>query len=243
MINLSWEEDYTSKYPCPCGKGEYAVTTVLAEHLQVKQQYRGGINRLFIVGDWKVQLNDSIVPEAKEGEADEGYKVEVEFDSLNTDVIEKLIEAGAITNKSCRLTVTIEASGHTDKTKDNLQKIFESKKEIIFKALGTEDGRIEFAEDKIIFKLFRTILDAEKINAYEQFCTLLNQLALNSKSASSKKTETDNDKFTFRVFLIRLGMIGDEYKAARKILLENLEGNAAFRSGSKSEKVTEVITE
>lgn len=213
------------------------TATVLAEYLQVKQQYRGGINRAFMVGDWKVQLNDSIVPEASEGEADEGYKVEIEFDSLNPDAIGKLIEAGAIVNESCRLTVTIEDSGHTDKTKDNLQKIFESKNELIFKALGTEDGRIEFDKNKVIFGLFRATLDAEKISAYEQFCSLLNQLALNSKSASSKKTETDNDKFTFRVFLIRIGMVGDEYKAARKILLERLEGNAAFRSGSKPEKV------
>jgi len=32
-------------------------------------------------------------------------------------------------------------------------------------------------------------------------------------------------------------MIGNEYKIARKILIERLEGNSAFRSGSKPEKV------
>ncbi|SPF55941.1 hypothetical protein SBF1_8790003 [Candidatus Desulfosporosinus infrequens] len=31
-------------------------------------------------------------------------------------------------------------------------------------------------------------------------------------------------------------MVGDEYKAARKVLIERLEGNSAFRSGSKPEK-------
>ncbi len=43
--------------------------------------------------------------------------------------------------------------------------------------------------------------------------------------------ETDNDKYAFRCFLLRLGFIGDEYKAARKILLGNLTGNSAFRHG------------
>jgi len=32
-------------------------------------------------------------------------------------------------------------------------------------------------------------------------------------------------------------MISDEFKATRKTLLANLEGNSAFRSGSKPEKV------
>jgi hypothetical protein len=36
---------------------------------------------------------------------------------------------------------------------------------------------------------------------------------------------------------VKLGLVGDEYKIARKILLEKLEGNSAFRSGSKPEKV------
>ncbi|OLN25957.1 virulence-related protein [Desulfosporosinus metallidurans] len=116
-------------------------------------------------------------------------------------------------------------------------KLFESKKDLILTAIGVQDGNIEIEEDKVIFPLFAATLDAERIIAYEQFCTLLNQMALKSKTASSKKTESDNPKFTFRVFLIRLGMIGDEYKMIRKILLERLEGNSAFRSGSKPEKV------
>lgn len=48
---------------------------------------------------------------------------------------------------------------------------------------------------------------------------------------SSKPTETDNDKYAFRCFLLRLGFIGKEYKMARRILLRNLTGNSAFRYG------------
>ncbi len=213
-----------------------AVAGIIGDHFNIKQEYRGGINRLFTVGDWKVQLNDRIVPEAKEGAADEGFKVQIEFFTFDSDIFEKLIEAGAIINDSCKLTIIIDSSGHTDKSKENLGKVFESKKELILMAFGVEDGNIETTDGKVIFRIFKTTLDAERIRAYEQFCTLLNNLALNLKSASSKKTESDNPKFTFRVFLIRLGMIGDEYKVTRKVLLERLAGNSAFRSGSKPVK-------
>ena len=48
--------------------------------------------------------------------------------------------------------------------------------------------------------------------------------------------ETDNPKYAFRCFLLRLGFIGAEYKRERAILLQNLEGNGAFKSGSDPRK-------
>ncbi|MCD2347412.1 virulence-related protein [Clostridium guangxiense] len=92
-----------------------------------------------------------------------------------------------------------------------------------------------FEEQKISFNFIKA--KVENITAYTQFIELLNQSAKKLKHASAKVSSTDNPKFTFRVFLIRLGMIGDEYKTARKILLEKLEGNAAFRYGKPEKKI------
>ena len=101
----------------------------------------------------------------------------------------------------------------------------------------------DFNNSTITFK-FLEDASPENVQTYTQFVALLNQSAKTLKHASAKAKDTDNDKFTFRVFLVRIGMISDEYKAARKILLERLEGNSAFRSGSKPRKiVAEVITE
>ncbi|GMK39105.1 hypothetical protein PCCS19_21590 [Paenibacillus sp. CCS19] len=98
----------------------------------------------------------------------------------------------------------------------------------------------DFESRRAIFKFFQGEHDDEKIISYMQFVELLNNTAKTLKYASSKSKGSDNDKFTFRLFLIRLGMKGDLYKIARKVLLERLEGNSAFRYGSKSEKaVTE----
>lgn len=91
-----------------------------------------------------------------------------------------------------------------------------------------------FQQQSIRFKFLKA--EAENITAYTQFIELLNKSAKELKHASYKAKSTDNPKFTFRVFLIRLGMIGDEYKEARKVLLKNLEGNGAFRYGKPKKK-------
>lgn len=52
----------------------------------------------------------------------------------------------------------------------------------------------------------------------------------------------DNEKYAFRCFLLRLGFIGDEYKADRKVLLKNLSGSSAFKDGAKKEGNTDEIS-
>lgn len=109
------------------------------------------------------------------------------------------------------------------------------------KAIGGKERCIgiefDFQQQSIRFNFLKA--GAENITAYTKFIELLNQSAKTLKHASAKVSSTDNPKFTFRVFLIRLGMIGDEYKTARKILLEKLEGNAAFRYGKPEKKIEE----
>ncbi len=58
-------------------------------------------------------------------------------------------------------------------------------------------------------------------------------MAKDAKRVTAKEKETDNDKYAFRCFLLRLGFIGDEYKSDRKVLLKNLTGSSAFKSGKK----------
>ena len=55
------------------------------------------------------------------------------------------------------------------------------------------------------------------------------------KSAMRAKTQAENEKYTFRTWLLRLGMIGDEFKTARTHLLKNLEGNIAWRDPAQAE--------
>ncbi len=101
----------------------------------------------------------------------------------------------------------------------------------------------DFDANTITFKFLEGEVNPEKVEAYTQLVALLNQNAKILKYASAKVKDTDNDKFAFRVFLIRLGMVGDEYKMTRKVLLEKLDGNSAFRSGKPEKKTEAVIRE
>ncbi|KUP22071.1 virulence-related protein [Paenibacillus sp. DMB5] len=93
----------------------------------------------------------------------------------------------------------------------------------------------DFESNTIMFKLLNDEQNPVKIQAFTQLVEVLNQTAKKLKYTSSKPKEIDNDKFAFRLFLIRLGMIGPEYKTTRKVLLDRLEGNSAFKN-SKTEK-------
>ena len=81
----------------------------------------------------------------------------------------------------------------------------------------------------IEFRAFNGTTHAGKIKAYLQFALAMSHQALTQKSASSRKTQTTNPKYTFRTWLLRLGMIGDEFKTARTHLLANLKGDIAWR--------------
>lgn len=92
--------------------------------------------------------------------------------------------------------------------------------------------RSTFTKGTVEFRLFNGTLHAGKIKAYIQFCLALSHQALRQKSASAKRTTTDNEKYTFRCWMLRLGLIGEEFKTCRLHLLERLGGNSAWRRAS-----------
>ena len=130
-----------------------------------------------------------------------------------------------------KLTIVIPRESLTDIALENLQKITANKQTLFQRAFRTDSTEIEITEEKINFTWFPYTADGDEITAYTQFISRLCDMARDAKRVSSKPTETDNDKYAFRCFLLRLGFIGKEYKTARKILLRNLTGNSAFRYG------------
>lgn len=130
-----------------------------------------------------------------------------------------------------KLTIVISRESLTDIALENLQKITANKQTLFQRAFRTDSTEIEITAEKINFTWFPYTADGDEITAYTQFISRLCDMARDAKRVSSKPTETDNDKYAFRCFLLRLGFIGKEYKTARKILLRNLTGNSAFRYG------------
>ena len=130
-----------------------------------------------------------------------------------------------------KLTIAIPKDSLTDTALENLQKIIANKQTLFQRAFRMDSTEIEITDEKINFTWFPYTADGDELAAYTQFISRLCDMARDAKRVSSKPTETDNDKYAFRCFLLRLGFIGKEYKTARKILLRNLTGNSAFRCG------------
>lgn len=86
-----------------------------------------------------------------------------------------------------------------------------------------------FNKGTVEFRLFNSTTHAGKIKAYIQFCLALSYQALTQKTASARRTYTDNEKYTFRCWMLRLGLNGDEFKTCRFHFLGNLSGNSAWR--------------
>jgi len=86
-----------------------------------------------------------------------------------------------------------------------------------------------FQKGTIEFRAFNSTLHAGEIKTYIQLCMAISHQALKSSSASPTPPQTDNPKYTFRCWLLRLGFIGDEFETARLHLLKHLPGNAAWR--------------
>ncbi|MCH3998918.1 MAG: virulence protein [Lachnospiraceae bacterium] len=118
-----------------------------------------------------------------------------------------------------------------------LRNLISAKESLIKKALGITDTRINITDEKIEFPWFDRELTPEETNAYMLFLTQLCKLSKELKHASSKPVETDNEKYAFRTWLLRMGFIGPDFKAARKILLKNLSGSSAFRNGAPTKEV------
>lgn len=96
-----------------------------------------------------------------------------------------------------------------------------------------------FQKGTVEFRAFNGELHAGKVKAYIQFCLAITAQALNQRSASPAKTQSTNEKYTFRVWLLRLGLIGDEFKTARKHLLDHLEGCIAWKDPAQAERQKE----
>lgn len=112
----------------------------------------------------------------------------------------------------------------------NLTKLLDCKGNLIKKALGATNLSIEVTESTVKFPWFEEI-EPESVTAYTHFITALCEFTKNQTRINTTAKETENEKYAFRCFLLRLGFIGAEYKTDRKILSQNLTGSSAFKSG------------
>jgi hypothetical protein len=135
-----------------------------------------------------------------------------------------------VPQESNKLTVQMPAEFFTEQMLANLRRLIENKSTLFKTAFKTDSLEIEVTDEKVCFPWF-TVEQYDDANAYSNFIYMLCEFVRNQKRVNNKPDTTDNPKYAMRCFLLRIGMIGTEYKVARKVLLRNLTGSSAFRHG------------
>ena len=84
--------------------------------------------------------------------------------------------------------------------------------------------------EKLTFSTLPETDDPAIMRTFTTLCAMMNKQAIAQQRIRAKAVATDNEKYAMRVWLLRLGMNGPEYKEERRILMQNLSGHCAFRT-------------
>lgn len=170
-------------------------------------------------------------------------------DCADSEVIERLlqhihdegfdIDQSHTEDEPCGICISMPRSLFTDSNLENLKALIAAKGGLIKKALGVDDLPLEITGTKVSFPWFPATPTPDEMNAYDTFICKLCEMARNQSRVNSSEKPVDNEKYAFRCFLLRLGFIGNEYKTARKILLKNLSGSSAFRTGGAQHEISQ----
>ena len=184
-----------------------------------------------VTKEGNLEISDSADSKEVENLIDElvsrGYDVPISED-----------ETTASEDKENSLTVEMPLNLVDERTLNRIKRIIENKGELFKAAFKTESLEINLTEKTVEFPWF-TIEQDSDADAYCTFISMLCEFAKNQSRINNKPETTDNPKYTMRCYLLRLGMIGAEYKAVRKVLLRNLSGSSAFRKAGKENEVSE----
>ncbi len=131
------------------------------------------------------------------------------------------------------ITIEVPKDGFNDATIANLEKLIESKAPLIKRALGVAALPVEQTDETLRFPWLASGTSDDEIDACTHFIAALCKMAKEQARVTAKAKDVDNEKYAFRCFLLRLGFIGKEFAAVRKILLQRLSGNSSFKSGER----------
>ena len=216
------------------GESRKDLVKVISDTLGVKAEYQGMPTVAFVIGDFTVTKEGTLVFD----------------DEVNADDVLKALAANAFypvsdedkkteQDESAGLTIEIPA----DKVNvDNLQKLLDAKGWLIRKALGIESLAFEVTKDKVSFPWF-SHTDTDLTTACTQFIAAICRMSVEQKRITAREKAVTNEKYAFRCFLLRLGFIGDEYKQSRKLLLANLDGSSAFKAVKQQNQEQETDNE
>ena len=141
------------------------------------------------------------------------------------------------------LSISLPRTLFTEISLKNLDALLLSKGRLIRHAFDIREATYTLEGDRITFAWLHGTITDETAKVYAEFISKLCLMARTQKRVTAKEKIVDNEKYAFRCFLLRLGMIGNAYKESRKILLQNLTGSSAFKNGHRKEAEDHAVSE
>ena len=225
------------------------MVEIVGRTLGVQPIYCGAPTFAYKVGAFEITRDGCICfgDEADEAEVERvrtalreaGFAAEEEESEMTTAEV----ETAAMTDDEDRLTISLPRSFLTETALKNLDALLASKGKLIQKAFNIEKAAYTLTDETIKFAWFHGKIAEDTVRAYTDFISKLCEMAQRQKRAVAKEKTVENEKYAFRCFLLRLGMIGDDYKMSRRILLQNLTGSSAFKSGHRKEAASHEVSE
>ena len=208
------------------GSRRKELVQALSEITLWEAQYQGAPSFNFVVGNYTVTKDGTII--CPDGQPREIYE----------KLVDNLEKKGFTATRSDlnSVVIALPRKDYDDNALARLKNLIASKQTLLKAAIGTETLEIVEKDDKLYFPWFiNHSLDGE-VEAYTRLIAALGRTAREQHRISASEKPQDNLKYAMRLFLVRLGFIGDEYKRTRKILLRNLSGNCSWKSGHAPER-------
>ena len=200
------------------GADRKALVNAISQILQTRAKYLGMPTAAYQIGEYTVSKEGIL---STEGDADAMERL-----------VHNLISLGFTPEdheEEVKVSISMPAAMLDEAARTNLERMVEAKSGLMKRAFRADELPVEVSEDWVNFPWFPGDASPDAIRAYEIFIQKFCEMAIRQKRINNTKKEIVNEKYEFRCFLLRLGLIGDEYKAERKILMQNLSGSAAFK--------------
>jgi hypothetical protein len=200
------------------GNERKVIASVIAEALGTTASYAGPPTFGFNAGGWTVSKNSQVV------------SPEMDMSSIPTAKV--VIRALSTSGLNAEGVLRVTLHGILANELQLLESVIKSKETLLKKALQTDAHlTVLWEKEEAVLSFFMATLDADKVCTYLTLAMKLAEFVKTIKYTSATDKSVENEKFTMRVLMIRLGFIGAEYKTERKVLLAPLTGNSAYSKG------------
>jgi hypothetical protein len=216
------------------------LVQALADATGIKAEYLGAPDFGYRVGDYIVHRDGSVETDGLTDTKEIGIALQAlrgrgfipldgEWNQPEKAPTEQEMATCLSTPREGGIALSFPKDGLSAEAIANVKKLIVAKAPLIKLALKMDELPVEEEDDKLTFTWLPISTPSEMIDATARLLAAIIKLAKRLRRVTVTERATDNPRYAFRCFLLRLGFIGDEYKTVRKYLMKGVPGDGSKR--------------